>query len=139
MKTTTLLSLLILAMLLDVAFSFVSIAPQQTKDASLIGIREIPAPMTTRRLELFGMAASPKTTNTNTKTKKEIKVTVNGKPVPSARPGQTILAVAAKAGVKIPTYCKRGACGTCVCYLNYKKVHACKEKLPSGRAEIQTM
>mmetsp|Transcript_14806 Transcript_14806/g.28046 ORF Transcript_14806/g.28046 Transcript_14806/m.28046 type:complete len:115 (-) Transcript_14806:145-489(-) len=72
-------------------------------------------------------------------TKKEVSVFVNGKPVPSAKPGQSILSVASKAGVKIPTDCKRGACGTCMCLLNYRKVHACKEKLTAGRVEIVTL
>lgn len=88
---------------------------------------------TSTQLELFGGGKA------SSSAKNQRVVTVNGKPVPSARTGQKILAVAKRARVNIPTYCERGACGTCCCYLNGRKVHACMETLPAGRAEIQTM
>jgi ferredoxin len=92
---------------------------------------------TSTQLEFFFGGGKEKTSAKDQVPK--LLVTVNGKPVPSARPGQKILAVAKKARVNIPTYCERGACGTCTCYLNGRKVHACMEKLPAGRAEIQTL
>ena len=84
-------------------------------------------------------------TTASTKSKRhspvqQARITVNGKAAPNAKPGQTILTVARQVGVEIPTYCKRGACGTCACYMNYHKVHACKETIPAqGRVEIQTL
>jgi hypothetical protein len=82
----------------------------------------------------------PKRDKATTKQPQVARVTVNGKSAPAAKAGQTVLQVARRVGVQIPTYCRRGACGTCVCYLNYHKVHACKETIPShGRVEIQTM
>ena len=94
---------------------------------------------TTTQLNLFGFISETKPSAGKDGKPKQRVVTINGKPVPSAKTGQKILAVARKARVDIPTYCERGACGTCCCYLNGRKVHACMEKIPAGRAEIQTM
>ncbi|CAB9505495.1 expressed unknown protein [Seminavis robusta] len=130
-------------MLIGKASAFVSVpTPSTALPISTRSNGPSKVPVDTQ-LDLFGnggfsFGSSASASATKEKPKQRV-VTVNGKPVPSARTGQKILAVAKRARVNIPTYCKRGACGTCTCYLNGVKVHACMEPLPAGRAEIQTM
>ena len=116
------------------ALSFVCVSPTPTWTTSIATKSPIHAPRWGKTTALHASA------HVLQSGKKQVRVTINGKPAPAAKTGQTVLAVAQKIGVRIPTYCKRGACGTCVCYMNYRKVHACKEKIPShGQIEIQTI
>lgn len=55
----------------------------------------------------------------------------NGKRV-EADPGSSLIAACTKLGLKVPTKCKKGECGTCTVTVAGSKYRACIAKVPPG-------
>ena len=53
----------------------------------------------------------------------------NGKRV-EADPGSSLMAACLKLGLKVPTDCKKGQCGTCTVSVGGNKIRACIGKVP---------
>ena len=49
-----------------------------------------------------------------------------------AEEGSSMLAACAKLGLKVPTKCKKGECGTCTVTAGGKKIRACIGKVPDA-------
>ena len=47
-----------------------------------------------------------------------------------AKPGSPLIPAFSKLGMKVPTACKKGDCGTCTVSVGGKKIRACVGKVP---------
>ena len=55
----------------------------------------------------------------------------NGKRI-EADPGSSLIAACTKLGLKVPTKCKKGECGTCTVTVAGSKYRSCIAKVPPG-------
>jgi len=73
--------------------------------------------------------APPRGLAAHTRAHAKVPLTANGKRIEVAE-GSSMMAACKRLGMKVPTNCKKGDCGTCTVSVGGKQIRACVGKVP---------